>query len=109
MHESLLSSWPRLLRWQTQDAEGALLRDQLRQAATGWEERGRPSELLWTGSPYREFVLWRERYPGGLTALEEEFAGAMSGLATRRRRRRRVVAFSMVVAALAVAAVMTGL
>ena len=29
VHESLLSAWPRLLRWQTQDADGAQLRDQL--------------------------------------------------------------------------------
>ncbi len=33
VHESLLAAWPRLVRWQTQDAEGAELRDQLRQAA----------------------------------------------------------------------------
>ena len=42
VHESLLSAWPRLVRWQTQDADGAQLRDQLRQAAHLWEERGRP-------------------------------------------------------------------
>ena len=41
VHESLLASWPRLVRWQTQDAEGAQLRDQLRQAAQLWQERGR--------------------------------------------------------------------
>ncbi len=29
IHESLLSAWPRLLRWQTQDADCAQLRDQL--------------------------------------------------------------------------------
>ena len=40
VHESLLSAWPRLVRWQTQDADGAQLRDQLRQAAHLWQERG---------------------------------------------------------------------
>ena len=33
VHESLLANWPRLVRWQTQDADAVQLRDQLRQAA----------------------------------------------------------------------------
>ncbi len=55
IHESLLTAWPRLERWQAQDAEGALLRDQLRQAASTWEERGRAADLLWSGTAYQEF------------------------------------------------------
>jgi WD40 repeat protein len=47
---------------------------------------------LWAGSTYREFATWRERYPGGLSGLEEAFANAMTTLATRRRRRRRIAA-----------------
>jgi WD40 repeat protein len=90
IHESLLKAWPRLVRWQAQDAEGALLRDQLRQAAAAWDERGRVDDLLWTGAAYREYVVWRERYPGGLTEVEEAFASAMTSLATRRKRRRRI-------------------
>ncbi len=31
-----------------------------------WDEHGRPDDLLWTGSAYREYSVWRERYPGGL-------------------------------------------
>jgi WD40 repeat protein/predicted Ser/Thr protein kinase len=89
VHESLLGAWPRLVQWQAQDTEGALFRDQLRRAARLWQERGRPPELLWTGRSYREFALWRERYPAALTAVEEGFAAAMSELAQRSRRRRR--------------------
>jgi len=33
VHESLLSAWPRLVRWQAQDVEGARMRDDLGQAA----------------------------------------------------------------------------
>jgi WD40 repeat protein len=105
IHESLLSSWPRLVRWQTQDADNVQLRDQVRQAARMWEERGRPDDLLWTGTSYGEFELWRERYPGGLTTLEEEFSHAMTGRAKRRLRRRRMAlagAFGVLVAVLAV-------
>jgi hypothetical protein len=100
VHESLLKAWPRLVRWQAQDEEGAVLRDQLKQAAHLWEERGRPDALLWTGTSEREFALWRDRYPGRLTALEDDFAGAMAAHAQRRRRRRRA-AIATVVASLA--------
>jgi hypothetical protein len=105
VHESLLRAWPRLVRWQAQDAEGALLRDQLRQAAHLWEEKGRPDDLLWTGTSYREYAVWRERYPGALSSLEEAFAAAMTVLANRRRRRRRIAlaaSFAVLLAVLAV-------
>ena len=90
IHESLLAAWPRLVRWQTQDAEGAVLRDQLRQAAATWEEHSRASDLLWTGTAYQEFSVWQERYPGGLSATEQAFAEAMKAETQRRRRRRRI-------------------
>ena len=101
MHESLLTHWPRLARWRTQDADGAQLRDQLKQAAHLWDERGRRDDLLWTGTSYLDYRAWRARYTGGLSALEEEFAQAMTALAERRRRRRRI-AVAAVVAVLAV-------
>jgi serine/threonine protein kinase len=78
VHESLLTNWPRLVRWQTQDAEGAQLRDELRQAAHLWDSHDRSIDLLWTGTAVREYELWRERYPGGLSDLEEQFGDAMT-------------------------------
>jgi WD40 repeat protein len=105
IHESLLANWPRLVRWQTQDQEGAQIRDELRQAARSWDEHGRHDDRLWAGTAYREFQLWRERYPGGLTEAEEAFAAAMTSLATRRRRRRRIsvaAAFAILLTVLAV-------
>jgi hypothetical protein len=105
IHESLLANWPRLVRWQTQDADAAQLRDQLRQAAKTWDEHGRTDDMLWTGSAYREFAVWRERYPGGLTELEEAFATAMTSLATRRKRRRRIAAVAALALALVTAVV----
>ncbi len=105
IHESLLANWPRLVGWQTQDADSSRLRDELRQAARTWEEHDRSDDLLWTGSAYREFAVWRERYPGGLSATEDAFAGAMTSLATRRRRRRRIavaVGFAVLFAGLAI-------
>jgi serine/threonine protein kinase/WD40 repeat protein len=107
VHESLLTAWPRLVRWQAQDAEGALLRDQLRQAAHLWEEKGKPDDLLWTGTSFREYRLWREHYPGGLTAIEEGFGNAMVHLAGRRRRRRRT-AYAAILAVVVLSAVGLG-
>jgi WD40 repeat protein len=86
IHESLLRAWPRLVRWQAQDEEGAVLRDQLKQAAHLWHEKGRTSDILWTGTAYQEYELWRERYAGALTALEEDFARSMADKARRKRR-----------------------
>ncbi len=105
IHESLLSAWPRLVQWRNQDEGGALLRDQLRQAAHIWEERGRADDLLWTGSSFREYELWKERYPGSLTTLEEDFAKAMTARATRARRRRRLAITASLLTAFGIAAV----
>jgi WD40 repeat protein/tRNA A-37 threonylcarbamoyl transferase component Bud32 len=91
VHESLLTDWPRLSRWRDQDTEGARLRDQLRQAARLWDERGRPIGLLWTGPPFTEYVVWKARYTGRLTALEQSFGKAMDAQAGRRRRQARMV------------------
>ncbi len=63
VHESLLRAWPRLVRWQAQDEEGAVLRDQLRQAAHFWKEKGRTPDLLWTGAPGPR-IHRRHTYPG---------------------------------------------
>lgn len=105
VHESLLRAWPRLVRWQTQDAEGALLREQLRQVARIWDDRGRPRALLWTGTAYEEFRLWRERYVGGLTEVEREFSAAMVRHAEAARRRRRFALTGAFVSLLAVVVV----
>ena len=107
IHESLLTAWPRLERWQAQDAEGALLRDQLRQAASTWEERGRAADLLWSGTAYQEFSVWQERYPGALTTTEQAFAEAMRGHALRRRRRQWTAVGALIAALVAVIAVVT--
>lgn len=105
IHESLLSNWPRLVRWQTQDADGAQLRDQLRQAAQLWHDRGKPEDLLWSGQAYLDFSLWRERYTGALSAAEDAFARAMQVNTTRRRRRRRAGVAALLGAAASVAIV----
>jgi WD40 repeat protein len=109
VHESLLRAWPRLVRWQTQDADAAQIRDQLRQAARLWQAKGQPNDLLWAGTSYRELRLWRESYPGALSSTENAFVEAMIHKAKRHRRRRRIVTTVVVITALAVAVVTTSL
>ena len=109
VHESLLTAWPRLVRWQTQDADSAQLRDQLRQAAKIWEERGRLEDLLWLGTSFKEYRLWRERYEGGLSTVEEAFGEAMTRHAERRRRWRRMAIASSFVVLLVVLGIIGGL
>jgi WD40 repeat protein len=109
IHESLLTAWPRLVRWRTQDVEGAHLREQLRKAAHLWDERGRLADLLWTGTSFSEFKVWRERYPGRLSSTEEAFARAMVTHSDRRRRRRRLAVASAFVVLTGIIAVVSQL
>jgi len=106
IHESLLTAWPRLVRWQMQDAEGAKLRDEVRAQAELWEQHGREPDYLWSGTAYQEFLIWCERYPGGLTTVEEDYASAMTAHAERRRRRRRVVSGTVLFIAIVIATTM---
>jgi WD40 repeat protein len=91
IHEALLEAWPRLVGWRREDREGARLRDQLRAAARQWDERGRPTGLLWRGDALTEYRLWRSRTPGGLTTSEEAFAAASLSDAARGRWLRRLL------------------
>ncbi len=105
VHEALLSTWPRLIKWQREDAEGARLRDQLRETARQWQERNRPKGLLWRDDALAELQLWRSRYAGKLTDIEEAFSNASLAEAARSRLRRRFLltaAFGVLIAALTV-------
>ncbi len=105
IHEALLSAWPRLVRWRQEASEGARLRDQLRAAARQWQERNRPNGLLWRDEALTEYQLWRERYTGNLTEIEEEFATASISEATRNQRLRRkllITAITVLIVGLAI-------
>ncbi|MGB5401493.1 MAG: protein kinase [Thermoanaerobaculia bacterium] len=107
VHESLLARWPRLVRWQRQDADSAQMRDELRHQSRLWDEKSRPEDMLWTGTAFKEYEIWRERYPGGLTQTEEAFGTAMVHRAERQKRRRRRVITAVFCVMLAVLGVIT--
>ncbi|HME92472.1 MAG TPA: hypothetical protein VKE49_13665, partial [Myxococcaceae bacterium] len=90
IHEALLTSWPRLVGWQQEDAENARMRHQLRAAARQWDERGRGKGLLWRDEALMEYRLWRARSKSHLTETEEAFAAASLAEEVRSRRVKRV-------------------
>jgi WD40 repeat protein/serine/threonine protein kinase len=102
-HEALIAAWPRLVTWRREDAEGARLRDQLRAAARQWDARGRPRGLLWRDDALLEYQLWRARYPGSLTAVEDAFGAASLADAARGRRLRRSLLAGTIAGLVAVA------
>jgi WD40 repeat protein len=107
IHESLLSAWPRLIRWQTQDENSAQLRDQLRQAAQLWEKKNRTEDLLWTGTAFQEYQNWRKEYKGGLTTTEDAFAQAMVRRANKQRNRKRITISTIFVVLLGIIAIIS--
>jgi WD40 repeat protein/tRNA A-37 threonylcarbamoyl transferase component Bud32 len=90
IHEALLDSWPQLVEWRREDAAGTRMRDQLRTAAQLWDERERPTGLLWRGDALAEYRLWRTRHPGELARRETAFVEASVRAATSGRRWRRL-------------------
>ncbi len=105
IHEAMLSSWPRLVRWQREDAESARMKDLLRTGARQWSDRGKPTGLLWRDDALTEYRLWRARYGGALTDVEEQFVAASLREDTRGRRLRRggvLGAFALLCAGLVV-------
>jgi serine/threonine protein kinase len=71
VHESLLKAWPRLVRWQAQEEDGAVLRDQLKQAAHLWEEKGCSPDVL-AFTPEGRLLAGG---PGGLRWIDAETGG----------------------------------
>ena len=90
-HEALLDAWPRLVGWRREDADGSRLRDQLRAAARQWQERERPSGLLWRGDALAEYRRWSARHGGRLGGAEEAFIAASLREERRARRRQRLL------------------
>jgi eukaryotic-like serine/threonine-protein kinase len=92
VHESLIKSWPTLLRWLDESNEDVAFIAQLRAAAKQWEQKGRPEGLLWRNEAMEEARLWQSRSQRELPPREQDFLDAVLELADRAaRRRRRIV------------------
>ncbi len=89
VHESLIQTWPVLLRWLDEGHGDSVFLTELRQAARQWEARGRPGGLLWRGESVEQARGWMRHYRGALTPLQQEFLQAAFDLEERFARRRR--------------------
>jgi WD40 repeat protein len=113
VHESLITTWPALVRWLEEEQGDAQFRARLRSAAKEWEASGGVEGLLWRGEAAEEATRWQKHHgeaaEAGLGAREIRYLAAVVKLDARERlRRRRLVA--VVIACLsAVVVVVSGL
>jgi hypothetical protein len=97
VHESLIHSWPALRRWLEETSEDAAFIDQVRVASKQWQQRGRPTGLLWRGSDADDVRIWAKR--GRMMVLSETqraFVEAVMTEANRAQRRRSVITVGVV-------------
>jgi serine/threonine protein kinase len=97
VHESLIHTWPLLLRWLDESHEDTVFLTQLRQAARQWETRGRPAGMLWRGEAADQARRWMRHYRGALTPLQQEFLQTAFDLEDRANRRRQLAVTGAIV------------
>ena len=62
IHESLLSNWPRLVGWRSQDADALRIRHELRRASPNLGRARAARRSFVDGGTWREFQVWRDHY-----------------------------------------------
>ncbi|WP_127783524.1 helix-turn-helix domain-containing protein [Rhodococcus sp. X156] len=105
-HEALLRAWGRLREWVDADRAGLILQRQLVQAAQLWQDSGRETGALLSGSRLTVLGEWVETgdHHADLTELERAFLAASTAHAAEQeqRDRRRVTVLRWLVSGLAV-------
>ena len=90
VHESLITQWPALGRWLDEDEDNAAFLSQLRTIARQWDDKGKPTGLLWRGEAMEEARQFKGRFRGELANRDRDFLDAVLALATRSTRQRRI-------------------
>ena len=85
VHESLIKSWPTLLRWLDESHEDVAFIAQLRAAAKQWDQKGRPEGLLWRNEAMEEARLWRTASSATCRRARTIFSTPCSGWRSARR------------------------
>ena len=96
-HEALLSAWPRLREWLSQDRAGQRIRRDLTDAAHAWQAQGREPSHLFGGTRLAVAREWAASHGPDLNPDERAFLAACQQREQRATRLRRTA-----VAALAV-------
>jgi WD40 repeat protein len=97
-HEALLSAWPRLRQWLTQDRAGQRIHRDLAEAATAWQAQGRPDpSRLFRGTRLTVAREWANSHDEELNTDERAFLIASRQREHRGTWLRRTVAVSLAV------------
>ena len=96
-HETLLTAWPRLRQWLTEDRAGLRILRDLTGAAHDWQQEGRDPGHLFRGTRLAVARDWAARHGQDLNADERTFLAASlhDQLHTTRRRRTAVAALAV--------------
>ncbi|MFI0976327.1 hypothetical protein ACH4SP_04760 [Streptomyces sp. NPDC021093] len=91
-HEVLLRAWPRLRRWIKEDRAENLVRQELEEAAAGWERGRRDAGMLYRGQRLETARAWARASDAGRAGPSAtEFLTASVRLRNRAARVRRTV------------------
>lgn len=90
-HDILLTSWPRLSRWLVEDESAIVLREELGQSASAWNQKRRRA-LLWHADPRMDRIRTAvESDPHWCNPMEAAFVRASLQEAGTRVRRSQVL------------------
>ncbi|MBN1200539.1 MAG: protein kinase [Anaerolineae bacterium] len=108
-HEALLREWGQLRAWLDESRHAIRQQRLLAAAAEEWLHAGKDPSYLLRGSRLEQFAGWAAETDVALTAEEHEFLDVSVTNEERARARRRRVRNGVLVAAILIAILMTGL
>jgi WD40 repeat protein len=91
-HETLLTAWPRLRRWLTEDRAGLRIHRDLTEATRHWEQNGHDRSDLFRGTRLAVTRDWATQRDQDLNPGERAFLSASQRDQTRSSRWRRAAA-----------------
>ena len=106
-HEALLSAWPKLHQWLSQDRAGQRAHRELTGATHAWLAQGRDPSHLFAGTRLAVAREWAANHGQDLNADERAFLAACGQ--RERAIRRRLTAVAGLIAALVLALVISGI
>jgi WD40 repeat protein len=107
-HEALLSAWPRLREWLSQDRAGQRIHRDLTDAARAWQAQRREPSHLFGGTRLAVAQDWAASHKSDLNSDERAFLKAGQERQRHAARRRRVAVAALAILTL-VSAVTAGL
>ncbi|WP_405685127.1 hypothetical protein OG204_12185 [Streptomyces sp. NBC_01387] len=90
-HEALIKAWPRLRRWIEHGRSDVLVRQELEEAARGWDTQRSDGSLLYRGSRLESAARAAAAAPGHLSRTALDFLALSRQQAARAARVRRSV------------------